>query len=271
MLIDGKKIAKVIQDDLTKKINKLDSVISLHIFVVGDNPVIESFIKYKKNFAEVIGVEFVEHRYNVDVSEDYLINKIEKITKMFHESTGTFGIVIQLPLPDKMDTQKVLDTVPRALDVDGLSTSSDYIAPVAGAIREMLRYENIDIRDKDTLVIGRGKLVGEPVAKLLDSMGARVTIADKQTDKTTLSSLCKKSYMIVSGAGVPNLITMDMVSSGSVLIDAGTSTRGGSLVGDISLDCENVALYLARTPGGVGPLTIAVLFKNLIDGYWMTK
>ncbi len=265
MIINGRQIAQEIQEELMREIGKSDTRLSLHIFVVGENPVIESFVKYKKIFANKIGVEFVEHRFNNDITEDELIGSIKAV------SDEADGIVIQLPLPESMDTKSILDSVPSKLDVDGLASDSEYLTPVAGAIKEMLEYEHIEIKDKVALVIGKGRLVGEPVAKFLAESGAIVISADKSTDKDELTSISRKSDIIVSGAGVPNLVTKDMVKDGSILLDAGTSTSGGSVVGDIALDCEYVARHFSRTPGGIGPLTVALLFKNLVNGSLMTK
>ncbi|MCD5384685.1 MAG: bifunctional 5,10-methylenetetrahydrofolate dehydrogenase/5,10-methenyltetrahydrofolate cyclohydrolase [Candidatus Pacebacteria bacterium] len=267
MIINGREIAQEIQQELIEKVKKSKRFnlckFSLHIFVVGENPVVEKFIKYKKIFANTISVEFIEHRFD-DISEVDLITQIKQVTKMFQGTPGTFGMVVQLPLPGHIDTQRVLDSVPSELDVDGLATESDYLAPVAGAVKEILAHEDIVVEGKRALVIGKGKLVGEPVAKLLIEMGAVVAIADKKMSKSELLGLTRTSDIIVSGAGVPNLITKDMIKEGSALLDAGTSTQENSVVGDIALDCEEVARHFSRTPGGIGPITVAVLFKNLV-------
>jgi len=259
MIIDGKKIAREIRDGL------VGSTGSLHIFVVGENPVVENFVRYKKIFANAIGVEFVEHRFAPTVTEIDLLSAIKEASNVAN------GILVQLRLPLHIDARLVLDAVPSELDIDGLATQSDYLAPVAGAVREIIEYECITVDGKQALVVGRGKLVGKPVAELLTSMGAIVTVADKETSKGELVKLARASDIIVSGAGAPNLITRDMVKEGSVLLDAGTSTQNNSVVGDIAPECRDMASHFARTPGGIGPLTVAVLFKNLVSGTVMTK
>jgi methylenetetrahydrofolate dehydrogenase (NADP+)/methenyltetrahydrofolate cyclohydrolase len=256
MIISGNKIARAIETDLKGRVNGLHTV---HIFIVGDNPVIESFVARKRQFADALEVDFVECRYDADVTEELLIKDIQAIGTSQRD-----GIVVQLPLPPHMDTKRVLNSVPLALDIDGLAEESAFLPPVAGAVSEILEHKNIEVQGKEVLVIGKGALVGVPVAHLFSRLGGYVSIADKDTTKEELTALCLKSDIIVSGAGVPRLVTPEMVNEGVVLIDAGTSTQAGSVVGDIAHECAQKAKYFSRTPGGVGPITVAVLFKNLL-------
>lgn len=255
MIIDGKQIAADIQAEL---LVRGAGGVSLHIIIVGENPVIESFVRKKREFAQVLGIEFLEYRFNESVTTDELQRVISDI--------NDGGIVVQLPLPQHIDVAAVLAAVPPEQDVDGLAPRSRYVAPVAGAVHEVLARTGVDVKDKQVLVIGKGRLVGEPTTKLLTALGAEVTVVDKETSQDALAALARKSYIIVSGAGVPELITPDMLTDGVVLIDAGTSTQAGVLKGDIAHECDSRASVFARTPGGVGPITVAVLFKNLIRG-----
>jgi len=266
MIVDGKQIALEIQTELKEVVRQLDMPVFLHIFVMGENPVIESFVKYKKAFAEDIGVEFVEHRFNEDTTQQELIKQIAQVTKVDQGSPGPLGIVVQLPLSAHIETQSVLDAVPAELDVDGLSTVTSYLTPVAGAVKEILERERVSVEGKRSIVVGKGKLVGKPVAEMLADMGANVNMVDKSTEHSELTQLCQNADIVVSGAGVPNLITKEMVKQGCVLLDAGTSTQSGNLVGDIALECVEKASVFAKTPGGIGPMTVAILFKNLVVG-----
>ncbi len=269
MIISGNKIARAIRNELKEYIAGMNGEkknISLHIFVVGDDPVIENFVMKKKQFAKGLGVTFVEHRFEKDVEQYVLLRSIKKVIKTFRELSGTFGVVVQLPLPEHVDTQEVLDSVPAELDIDGLGSNSIFLEPVAGAVAEILYRKDIEVAEKQALVVGSGQLVGKPVAKLLCALGAIVTVVNKNTNHNELTKLCKKSDIIVSGAGVPNLIQPHMIKKGCTLLDAGTSTQAGSVVGDIAYECKDKARYFARTPGGIGPVTVAVLFKNLVVG-----
>jgi methylenetetrahydrofolate dehydrogenase (NADP+)/methenyltetrahydrofolate cyclohydrolase len=194
------------------------------------------------------------------------MNAIYTTADDVQQKNGMVGMVVQLPLPSNINTKMVLDSVPARFDIDGLSTGTLFTAPVAGAVEEIFNRKNINPAGKKVLVVGSGKLVGEPVRSLLVSLGADVVMVDNSTDITELTKLSKRAYIIVSGTGVPGLIQPNMISNECVLIDAGTSTQNGGVVGDIAYECKEKAKYFARTPGGVGPVTVAVLFKNLILG-----
>lgn len=257
MIINGNIIAQEIRDELKQL--KGAGLPRLDIFIVGKNPVIENFVTRKRRFAEYLGVHFTEHRFDESITTDELI-------QMVQGTPGPHGVVVQLPLPVHIDTDRVLASVPPEADIDGLAPDSPYTPPVAGAVREVLERTGSSVANSSALVIGKGRLVGEPVAQLLRALGAHVTVVDKSTAHAELITLTQQADIIVSGAGVPNLITPDMLRRGVVLIDAGTSTQAGVVVGDIAHECVSLASVFARTPGGIGPITIAILFKNLIYG-----
>jgi len=281
MIISGNKIARAIRNELREELEEKNAACetldvsrvshAVHIFIVGVDEVIENFVMKKKQFAQYLGIDFIEHRFDASITQNELLMEIDKVNKQCSKCPRSLlgqkrGIVVQLPLPSKIDTQIILNSVQAEFDIDGLGSDTKFIEPVAGAVQEILERKNIEVHGKKVLVVGRGKLVGEPVAKLLNKLGAIVTVVDKSTDISELTKLCKESDVIVSGAGVPNLIIPDMISEGVALLDAGTSTRAGSVVGDIAYECKDKAKYFARTPGGIGPVTVAVLFKNLILG-----
>jgi methylenetetrahydrofolate dehydrogenase (NADP+)/methenyltetrahydrofolate cyclohydrolase len=268
MIVSGKELALSIKNELRLQIKESNEKFVMHIFIVGDNPVIEKFVQKKREFAESLSVEFIEHRFKDAVSENELINSINSVANECGTSKMSLhcGMVIQLPLPEHIDTTKVLNQVPPIFDIDGLAENSLFYPPVAGAIYEIIKRHNIDVEGKRVLIVGKGILVGKPVAKLMLQLGAEVAIADKTTGADTLKEMAMESDIIITGAGVPNLIKPDMVKTGVVLLDAGTSTQSGNVVGDIDHACEHKARLFARTPGGVGPMTIAVLFKNLVIG-----
>jgi methylenetetrahydrofolate dehydrogenase (NADP+)/methenyltetrahydrofolate cyclohydrolase len=266
MIVDGKKIAEDLKHELQTSYDiSYDSPLSLHVVVVGDNPVTERFVSAKKKFGEVIGVSVVEHRLPDTASTDAVVDEVKVAAK----EGG--GIVVQLPLPLSIDTQKVLNAIPPSCDVDVLSDeayrqfeqgTSSVLPPVVGAVREVLERHKVVLKGKRAVVIGRGRLVGKPVAAWLSREGAYVTVASTET--TDLSSVTSEADLIVSGVGVPSLIKPEMIKEGSVLIDAGTSEQGGKTVGDIDPACAEGAALFTPTPGGIGPITVAMLFKNLL-------
>lgn len=267
MLIDGKAIAKEIEVRLTDICATFLVKPTLAIVVVGDDPVIESFVRIKKKVGERIGVVVAEYCFSKEVSGEELIHAIKKLGA----DPAVHGIIIQLPIPDTLDVQAVLNAVPLSKDVDVLASDSvaafrrgdaKILPPVAGAIQEILERAQVNVSGKEVLVLGHGRLVGAPAALLLRHNLAHVTVIDKPV--ADLSTHVRESDIIISGVGSPNLITPQMLKEGVVLIDAGTSEEGGKIVGDADPRCADVASVFTPVPGGVGPLTVVMLFKNLL-------
>ena len=267
MLIDGKAIAKEIEVRLTNICATFLVKPTLAIVLVGDDPVIESFVRIKKMVGARIGVSVVEHRFPKEVSGEELIRAISLLSA----DDAVNGIIIQLPLPTTIDVQAVLNAVPLSKDVDVLASdsvaafrqgSAKVLPPVAGAIQEILECAHVDVSGKEALVLGHGRLVGAPAALLLRHNNAHVTVIDKPV--TDLVTHVCESDIVITGVGSPGMITPQMLREGAVLIDAGTSEAGGKIVGDADPRCADVASVFTPVPGGVGPLTVVMLFKNLL-------
>ncbi len=234
MIVDGKQLAEEILAGLGDSLSgkKLGIVASL------GNPATESFVKIKERVAERLGVEVVR-------------GQLQDIANMCD------GVLVQLPHPD---AETLLPHIPGHKDVDALSTQPQVVAPVAAAVQYILVREGIGVANKKVVVVGEGRLVGQPVAKMLRDMGAEVTIVSLESG--TLAEL-KDADVVVSGAGAPHVIKPEMLKPGVVLIDAGTSESGGKVVGDADPACAEVASVFTPVPGGVGPIAVAMLFKNL--------
>ncbi|MBL4644596.1 MAG: hypothetical protein JKX80_01890, partial [Candidatus Pacebacteria bacterium] len=142
--------------------------------------------------------------------------------------------------------------------------NTDFVPPVAGAIQAILEEHHVSLAGTKAVIIGKGRLVGAPVRTIFEHGGADITIIDTNTKKKTSKEAIQAAKIIVSGVGIPNLVTHDQISKGVVLIDAGTSSTKGTLSGDICLDCIPNASLVSKTPGGVGPITVAILFRNLV-------
>ena len=263
MLVDGRKIAEEIREELAGSFSKPSSddfyPPALSIFWVGDELAMAKFISAKSRFAEAIGVEI--HLNNIKKEEAVTQKIIEAIVEAKSDHFVR-GVVVQLPLPKDIDTEKVLQAIPKELDVDALGPSPLVEAPVAAAVAEILKRVGLSVRGRKVLVIGQGRLVGRPVAEMFRCQGANVRIADINTKD--LSSLTLDSEIIVSGVGVPGLVRPEMVREGVVLIDAETSESASKLVGDIDPACAFKAALFTPTPGGLGPVTVAMLFQNLL-------
>ncbi len=267
MLVDGRKIAQEIKDQLREAILKLEKKPRLDIVYVGENPVIESFIRIKRKVGEEIGVETLVHRFPETISQDELEGEILNIGK---DAEGN-GIVVQLPLPQSLDTDAVLNMIPPEKDVDVLSRAAfqkfsnggNIFPPVAGAVKEILGMAGVILKkDLKVVVLGRGRLVGEPVVAWLSREGVSPVVADKETEN--ISELLRDADIIISGIGVPGFIKPEMLKDSVILVDAGTSEQAGKVAGDADPLCEEKCSIFTPVPGGVGPITVAILFRNLV-------
>lgn len=264
-LINGKELAKEIQSELAHEVASFERQLSVGIVYAGNHPVIEHFIAIKERFARAIGVHLKIYRFTTIRDTEELENHIHTLAQN-HD-----GVVIQLPLPDHIDTDRILDCVPLHKDIDMLSIAArDYVAhghteilpPVAGAIREITERLHISLLGKKVVLVGKGKLVGIPVFAWLKSLLITPTVIDRDT--TNLHTILSTADVIISGVGIPTLITAGDVKDGVVLFDAGTSELAEKIVGDIDPSAYAKASLYTPVPGGIGPLTVACLFKNLI-------
>jgi methylenetetrahydrofolate dehydrogenase (NADP+)/methenyltetrahydrofolate cyclohydrolase len=260
MLVEGKKIAEEIKRELAARITALGRRVALAVVKVGSDAATTAFIERKRKFGEAIGVEVTLHEYPPDITEDVLVAEVQAIG----EDPSVDGLIVQLPLPLEINADTLLERIPPEKDPDALSSAPRVLAPVAGAIAEIFARHGIDPQGKRVVVVGEGRLVGRPVAAWLKERGARVEIVSLDTQER-MRALTEEADIVVSGAGVPRLITPELVKDGVVLIDAGTSESEGKLVGDIDPSCAEKAALYTPVPGGVGPITVAVLFRNLLE------
>jgi len=261
MIVDGRAIAEDIYKDLHPKFAALGRSIKLGILVAGANPVIESFVKIKTQAAERLGIEMVR----VNVSDKSDAGKIQQAISRLVDTAD--AVIVQLPLPHGINTNEMLATVPKKKDVDALNpTISEeerpVHAPVALAVVEILRRSGIEIAGKRTVVVGAGRLVGAPSAWLLKSLGANVSVFS--LEEGSIDDL-KDADIVVSGAGNPGFIKSEHIKAGAALIDAGTSELNKKIIGDIDPKCAEKASLLTPVPGGVGPVAVAMIFRNLFD------
>jgi methylenetetrahydrofolate dehydrogenase (NADP+)/methenyltetrahydrofolate cyclohydrolase len=248
MRIDGKALARSITDSLRREIEILGTSPRVLLVYAGSDPVIDSYISIKAKIADAIGISLDVVRF-MDATEETLVDAIK--------NTDADGVVVQLPLPPEINGEHILNSIPWQKDIDVLSSESyarfeqgkgPAIPPVAGAIETVLSSVGFDCKGKNVAVVGKGRLVGLPVCTWLKNQGVAPLVLQEGDD---LSSL-KDADLIISGTGRPHL-----------LIDAGTSVEQGVARGDIDPACEEKASYFSAVPGGIGPITVAVLFRNL--------
>lgn len=259
MIIDGRKIAEEIKESLKKEIEASGKKLKLAIVQVGDNPVSKKFIERKVKFAEDIGVKTRIYDLPAEISTSQLRKKMAEICHIKEND----GVILQLPLPEHINTQYVLNGIISKKDVDVLSSRSfgDFVTgrskvlpPLAGIIKIIFEKYNIEPVGKNIIVIGRGILVGKPIANWLINKGATVSVLNSQT--LNLSGYTLMADVIISGVGKPGLIKPEMVKEGVVIIDAG---------GDVDPAVAEKASLFTPTPGGVGPITVAMVFRNLVE------
>ncbi len=266
MLVNGKEIAEIIELGIKQKLQWLEPK-KVCFILFGDDPSSKQFIKVKSKVAERLGIFEKILEYSGDVTTKEAVQLVTEASKERYD-----GIVVQLPLPKSLDATAVLNSIPENLDIDLLSEESKKkyssgasikTPPVSKAVLEILKFYNITPSNKKVLVVGNGRLVGEPLKETLTLMGVTHSTVDIDTPKMETEKLMAEADIIISGVGLPNFIKPEMIKDGVVLIDAGTSEQSGKLVGDVDPKCAEKASLISPVPGGVGPVTVVSLYSNL--------
>ena len=228
----------------------------LAIIRTGDNPVIDVYVRLKKIYGEDILIDVDIY----SVSDDDLFEQIKKL----NNDESIYGIIVQLPLSSPTQTDKAVQLIKPEKDVDGLGSDSNFTPATAMAINWLMAGYNIDLKNKKIAIVGNGRLVGAPLYKIWNKAGFNVSVYDDKT--IDLGEAIRDSDVIVSATGVPGLIKSDMLKKSAVVIDAGTASENGKIVGDLADDARNRKdLTVTPIKGGVGPLTVAALFDNVIQ------
>lgn len=258
-LLNGTQLAGFIKERQAKQVRGLRQahgiVPKLAIVQTKDDPIINTYVRLKKSYGQDILAEVETH----SVSQD----KATELVKKLNEDDKVHGIIVQLPLANVADTNELVNLVSSSKDVDALGKAPEFDPATPMAIMWLLAGYNIGLENKQILLIGRGKLVGQPLEKMLKISGYSVGIADRSTKN--LKELSLAADIVITATGSPNILFPDMVKDGAVIVDAGVASEEGKTVGDISpalLDRDD--LTITPTKGGVGPLTVCALFDNLI-------
>ncbi len=271
-IIDGKKLAKEIREKLKLKSNELKEKginPKLAVIMVGDDKASQVYVKNKSKACNEIGIEFEEFILDKDIRQDELINLIEKLNNDDH----IHGILLQSPIPAHLDINEAFKTINPEKDVDGFNPANigklclnqdTFVSCTPYGIMKMFEAYNIDLTGKNVTIIGRSNIVGKPLIQCCLNKNATVTVCHSKTKD--LKEHTKNADVVISAIGKSKFVTEDMIKSGAVVIDVGTN-RGedGKITGDV--DFENVskkASYITPVPGGVGPMTIAMLMNNVI-------
>ncbi len=260
MIVDGRKIAADIIRELQNEVTHLDVKPHMTVFTCAPNFETQKYLGIKTRKAKEvgIGINVIEFPENITTEE--------MITSVKHAFMQTDGVIVQLPLPTHVDTEAVLSCIPPSMDIDGVhydGTNNGLIHPVAGAIAHIAEKNDVLLATQNVVVVGHGMLVGKPVAKWAQMQGAQVTIVTKETENT--EEIIASADVLILGAGHPGLVKPDMIKEGVIVFDAGTSEEGGQLVGDAEPACAEKASLFTPVPGGIGPVTIAVLLRNVVE------
>ncbi|OGG85982.1 hypothetical protein A2392_03220 [Candidatus Kaiserbacteria bacterium RIFOXYB1_FULL_46_14] len=260
MLVDGKTIAADIYRELKEELSGRTKRPRLLVVTAAPNVETQKYLNLKCRFAEELGIEVVVQEFSSEVTtqdiQDFLVGAFATYD----------GVIIQLPLPVQVDTALLLSLLPKQLDIDVanyVATEAEILPPVVGAIKEISKRHQIDFVGKKVVVVGRGRLVGKPAALWAEAQSAAVTVVDKDT--VDASTILKEADIIISGAGVPGLITPEQIKEGVAIFDASTSEEGGVLRGDADPACAEKCSVFTPVPGGIGPVTVAVLLRNLVQ------
>lgn len=275
-IIDGKAIAAAIKEEVKSEVAAIvaagERKPCLCVVIVGENPASQVYVRNKVKSAEYVGMESIKIALPEDVSEDELLGRIREL----NEDPSVDGILVQLPLPKHINEDRVIDTIAKEKDVDGfhilnvgsLWVGKKCITPCTPkGIIHLIKSTGVQIKGKTAVVVGRSNIVGKPVAKLLLDENATVIVAHSRTED--LKSITLLADILVVAVGKVNVVTGDMVKPGAVVIDVGMNRNSeGKLCGDVDFDsASEKASYITPVPGGVGPMTIAMLMKNTLECY----
>ena len=265
MIVDGRKIA---EDILTEVANSATAAITvpdatsprLTIITASPNFETQKYLALKKKKAAAVGV----HTNVIELLPDCTTDEVKKTVAVAAEKSD--GIVVQLPLPEQIDTNAVLAVIPTTHDVDAIHYDGEgtVLPPVIGAIAEIASRHDVSFAGKQVVIIGAGRLVGAPALLWTHEQGAQVTMITKETAAVESATAIAAADIIISGAGHPKLLQPEHIKDGVIIFDAGTSEDGGALAGDADPACADKAALFTPVPGGIGPITIAVLLRNLI-------
>ena len=269
-IIDGKVLAQKVKDELKIKVAefqaKFGRQITLAVILVGENPASQVYVRNKIKATEYVGMKSLSFYLPETATEEEVSETILSLSS----DNSVDGILVQLPLPKHLNENKLLNLIPASKDVDGFLAENVgnlllgqpcTIACTPFGVLKMLQSENIDMCGKNAVVIGRSNIVGKPMAMLLLKENCTVTVCHSKT--SNLKEVCKNADILVAAIGKPKFVTADMVKNGAVVIDVGINRTENGLVGDVDFNAvKDVASYISPVPGGVGPMTIAMLLEN---------
>jgi methylenetetrahydrofolate dehydrogenase (NADP+) / methenyltetrahydrofolate cyclohydrolase len=271
-IIDGKAVAATVRGRVASEVSAFEAERGrtpvLVTVIVGDDEASKVYVGGKHRACEEVGVRSRHHGLSAETSEDELLELVDDLNR----DSDVDGILVQLPVPDRIDPDRIVAAIDPAKDVDGLTPVNagllahgmpGLVSCTPAGVMELLRHEGVDLEGAEAVVVGRSKLVGVPVARLLLAANATVTSCHSRT--RDLPAVCRRADVLVAAVGVPRLLGADAVKPGAVVIDVGVNRTDEGLVGDVDFEAAaEVAAAITPVPGGVGPMTIAMLLVNTL-------
>lgn len=278
-IVNGKKIAAKLQTNLKKNLLDLNlsTPIKLAVILVGDDPASKIYVSKKQTVAKELGITCEVYEMSKNSTAIEIINKIN----FLQQDKNLYGLIVQLPLPDNSwsQTRFITNQIRPEFDVDCLSHISlgkilmnelYFMPPIIGAVKEILNEYDIKIEGKHVCLVGRGELIGRPLAAHFLNLSVTLSVCGKSTKN--LSKITKQADIVISGVGKPNLLTGDMIKKGAVVIDIATNYQAGKVRGDVDFDSvKTKAALLTPVPGGVGPITVVKLMENIVFSVYKKK
>lgn len=270
-ILNGKELATNIQAEIKQEVKACMIRPSLAVIQIGEDSSSDIYVKNKEKVCSEVGIYFRHFKFEEGTPELTIINKIKELNNDEYVN----GIIVQLPIPERYNEKRIVNTIINSKDVDGLTdintgrliNGKKTLVPCTPlGILNMLKHYEIEIAGKDVVIVGRSKLVGKPLSSLLLNEDATVTVCHKQTKD--LKEKTKQADILIVAAGSPNLIKADMVKDGAVVVDVGINRVDNKVKGDVDYDAvAKKASYITPVPGGVGPMTIATLLTNVMTCY----
>ena len=265
--MDGKGLAERVRAEVAREVEELARPIGLATVLVGEDEASAVYVRRKREASAEVGIESIHHELAESTSEEELLSVVADL----NADDRVTGILVQLPLPEHMDEQRVIRAISPLKDVDGFHPVSagylfqgrpTFVAATPSGVLEILRAYDVALAGARAVVVGRSNIVGKPMALLLLAEHATVTVCHSRT--SDLAAVVREADVVVAAVGRPDTITKDMVKPGAAVVDVGINRVDGKLTGDVSADVREVAGHLTPVPGGVGPMTIASLLRNTV-------
>src|SRR5690554_1831964 len=272
-IIDGKAIAAEIRSELAKQVAELAAqgkTPGLDVILVGEDPASKVYVRNKETTSKEIGIHSTLHRLPEETTREELLGLIEKL----NNDPTVHGILVQLPLPGHLDEEEVINTISPEKDVDGfhpinagkllIGDDDAFVACTPAGVLELVKRTGVPIQGKNVVVVGRSNIVGKPAAVLFLREHATVTVCHSRTQD--LPAECRRADILIAAVGRPEMIKKEWIKPGAIVIDVGINRVDGKLVGDVDYEnVKEVAGYITPVPGGVGPMTIAMLLRATVQ------